>query len=108
MNAPFSPPPVDLLTQAIGRVRPMLATGTTKQRLHVLWAAAKAARDLGASDVVADAFEGLAVEVSLIDHHGRWTGADVRAIRRYAADDIRHVISWAVRGMNPFEGGPLK
>jgi hypothetical protein len=109
MNAPFSQLRTDLLTQAIERVRPLLATGTTKQRVHLLWAAAKAARDLGASDVVADAFIELAAEVNLIDRGGRWSGTDVReSVRRHGAEDIRHAIAWALRGWNPFEKGPLK
>jgi hypothetical protein len=116
MNAPQKingklavPPPTDLLTQAIEQVRPLLATGSSKQRTHILWAAVKAARDLGASDVVADEFMALAVEVNLFDRRGRWTGTDVReCIRRHGAEHIRHVIAWALRGMNPFEKGPLK
>ena len=74
-------PALDLLAQAIGRARPLLLTGTTKQRFHLLWAAVKTARDLGASDVVHDAFMALAVEVGMID-----------------ARNISHVIVWAQRG----------
>jgi hypothetical protein len=107
MNAPFALDK-DLLAHAIERVRPMLATGTTKERVHLLWAAAKAARDLGASDVVHDAFMALAVEVNLIDKNGRWTGDDVReSVRRYGREDVEHTIRWALRGWNPFEKGPL-
>jgi hypothetical protein len=108
MSAP-SPPAVDLLTQVIEHVRPMLTIGTTKERIHLLWAAAKKARVLGASDVVHDAFLALAVEVGLIDEHGRWVGDDVReTIRRHGAEDVSHVIRWAQRGWNPFEKGPLQ
>jgi hypothetical protein len=84
-------------------------TKTTKQRIHLLWAAAKKSRDLGAYDVVSDAFMALAVETNLIDERGRWTGEDVRkSERRFGAEDVAHVVNWALRGMNPFEKGPLK
>jgi hypothetical protein len=104
-------PAVDLLGEAIERVRPLVAdkTKTTKQRIHLLWAAAKKSRDLGAYDVVSDAFMALAVETNLIDERGRWTGEDVRkSERRFGAEDVAHVVNWALRGMNPFEKGPLK
>jgi hypothetical protein len=99
------------LFQIIEKTRPMLAqTRPTKQRIHILWAAAKAARKLGAEDdVVRDAFMALAVESNLIDRGGRWTGDDVRDyVRRHGAEDVEHVITWALRGWNPFEEGPLK
>ena len=78
------------------------------QRVHLLWSAAKAARDLAATDVIYSTFTGLAVEVGLIDSAGRWTGNDVREnVRRYGAEDIVHVVTWALRSWNPFEKGPL-
>jgi hypothetical protein len=100
----------DLLTQAIERVLPMLADAgrPTKERVCLLWAAAKTARDLGATDVVHAAFMTVAVDAGLIDEHGRWIGADIAEHRRnFGAQDIEHVIRWAVRGWNPFEQGPL-
>jgi hypothetical protein len=108
MNAPFALS-IDQLAQAIERVRQKLAESRpTKERTRILWAAAKKARDLGAADVVRAAFMQLAVEVNLIDQNGRWTGADVReSVRRHGAEDVSHAISWALRGWNPFEEGPL-
>jgi hypothetical protein len=102
-----SPPPV---FQIIEKARPMLAqTRPTKERIRILWAAAKAARPLGAAAEINAAFLALAVEVNLIDKHGRWTGSDVReTVRRHGAEDVAHVIGWALRGWNPFEKGPLK
>jgi hypothetical protein len=100
----------DLLTQAIARARPLIAdtNKTPKVRLHLLWAAAKKARDLGAEDRVHAAFLALAVTSNLIDGHGRWTGSDIRqSVIRHGAADVSHVISWALRGRNPFEKGPL-
>jgi hypothetical protein len=89
---------IDLLALAIERTRPELAsTIPNKVRVRTLWAAVKAARDLGAHDAVADAFQELAVEVGLVRDLG-WHGDE----------DIRHAISWGLRGMNPFEKGPLK
>jgi hypothetical protein len=106
MNAPA----IDLLSQAIERARPLVADASrpTKERIRILWAAAKAARDCGASDVVHDAFVQLAVETNLIDEKGWWTGEDVRpSVRRYGREDVEHTIRWALRGWNPFETGPL-
>lgn len=104
-----SPAAVDLLAQAINHTRPMLTAGSTNERVHTLWAAAKKARDLGAADVIHDAFMQLAIEVDLIDPRGHWTGDDVReSERRHGAEDISHVLRWAQRGWNPFGTGPLK
>jgi hypothetical protein len=88
----------------------MLAeTRPTKERIHILWAAAKAARALGVTAEINKAFIALAVEVNLIDKHGRWTGSDVwEGVRRHGAEDVAHVVAWALRGWNPFEKGPLK
>ena len=110
MTAHFSPAPVDLLSEAINSARALLTDTSppTKQRISILWAAAKQARSLGASDVVSDAFMTLAIETNLIDKNGRWTGDDVRAsVRRFGSEDVSHVITWALRGWNPFEKGPL-
>jgi hypothetical protein len=98
------------LFQIIEKTRPMLAeTRPTKERIHILWAAAKAARKLGAEDVVRDAFMVLAIETNLINERDYWTGNDVRDyVRRHGAEDVEHVITWALRGWNPFEKGPLK
>jgi hypothetical protein len=112
MNAPFPPPPaVDLLAQMIERVRPALMDQNkpTKARIRILWGAARQASNLGSADVVHDEFMALAIEVNLIDQHGRWTGSDVREyVRRFGAEDVDHVLRWALRGWNPFEKGPLK
>ena len=104
-----SSPARDLLQDAFNRARSMLKSAkSTKERVHILWAAAKSARDLGASDVVHELFTQLAIEVNLIDRSGRWTGSDVRESRRpFGEQDVQHVISWALRGLNPFEKGPL-
>jgi hypothetical protein len=99
---------VSFLEQAIEHVRPMLADQSRpiKERTMILWAAAKKARDLGASDVVHDAFMALAREADLIDKHGRWTGKDVgESVRRFGREDVSHALHWAQRGWNPFEKG---
>jgi hypothetical protein len=50
----------------------------------------------------------LAIDTGLIDRRGRWTSADIADHRRgYGREDVAHVISWALRGMNPFMTGPL-
>jgi hypothetical protein len=103
-------PAVDLLALAIERVRPMLADASlpTKTRIRLLWAAARIATDLAAADVVESAFAALAIETDIIDTQGRWTGGDIAEDRiRHGAEDVAHVIKWALRGWNPFETGPL-
>jgi hypothetical protein len=113
MNAPVSAPPaVDLLAQAVERVKKLMLADSnkpTKARIRLLWSAAKNARDLGTPDVVCDEFVALAIEVNLIDQHGRWIGSDVReSVRSLGAEAVDHVLRWALRGWNPFEKGPLK
>jgi len=81
----------------------------TKERIRVLWAGAKMAREVGAVDTIHRAFTQLVIDTDLIDGRGRWTGADVaERVRRYGAEDVAHVIRWALRGWNPFEKGPLQ
>jgi hypothetical protein len=94
------PPPlaVDLLGQAIDILRRQLATpAPLKVRIRIFWAGAKLARSLASNDVFSEEFTRLADEIGLtasFEHHG--------------AEDIAHVVSWAWRGWNPFETGPLK
>ena len=103
MTAPAAT--VDLLDQVIERLRPRLMTGTTKERVRALWAAALTARNLGAADVVHDRFMALAREIGLLDRRGYWLAYDVRkSVRRYGAEDVAHVITWALRNKDPFEG----
>jgi hypothetical protein len=104
-------PGADQLTLATDSVRETLADRSqpTKMRAHLLWAAAKAARDLGAADVVYNAFIALAVETNLINKHRQWTGIDIcEHLRRYGAEDVAHVLGWAMRGRNPFAKGSLR
>jgi len=107
----IAPASLLLLTKVIDRAREHIEAippPATKKRVHILWAAAKQARDLGASKVVHDAFMALAIDVNPIDRRGYWTGEDVRpSIRRFGRDDVSHEITWALRGWNPFEKGPL-
>jgi hypothetical protein len=112
---------VSLLDQAVERARPMLlAEAPIKDRVRLFWAACKMAGGLAAADVVDDTFIKFAVEVNLIDEHGRWittvVGVDKRGEPitdiakhriRYGRTDIAHVVRWALRGWNPFESGPL-
>ena len=99
------------LEQIIEGIRPMIANGSrpTKERIRVLWAGAKMARGVGVVDTIHRAFMQLAIDTDLIDGRGRWTGVDVAEhVRRYGAQDVAHVIRWALRGWNPFEKGPLQ
>ena len=68
-----------------------------KHRLRVLWAAAKVVRGVVRHDIAAAQFCRLAQAcgiTSALGLHGR--------------EDVRHVVDWALRGLNPFESGPLK
>lgn len=83
------------------------STKSTKQRLQLLWNAAKYARDLDTAAVVGGAFMQLAAETKLFDKNGHF-GSDIREDRRrHGKADVRHVLVWALRGWNPFETGPL-
>ncbi len=88
----------DLLSVAVSKTRAKLDRGIpVQQRIKISWAAAKAARKLGSTDVVTKEFTALAVETGLmrdLGYHGR--------------EDIEHTVSWAVRGWNPFATGPLQ
>jgi hypothetical protein len=90
--------PLSLIGQFIEKIRPQIADRSVplKTRLRLFWSAAKAARDLAASDAVRDEFLELAAETGLRADLGR-----------HADEDLRHVLSWAAHGMNPFETGPL-
>src|SRR5262245_28210714 len=99
------------LEQIIEGLQPMIANGSkpTKERIGMLWAGAKMARNVGVVDTIHRSFMQLAIDADLIDRRGRWTGADVAEhVRRCGAEDVTHVIRWALRGWNPFEKGPLK
>ncbi len=89
-------PPIDLLSQAIKATQRRIETATTmRDRLRALWAGAKHARDMAASDVVADEFLQLAKDIGL-------------ANGQRANEDVKHVISWASRGMDPFGKKPIQ
>jgi hypothetical protein len=111
MNVPLQNPPIDVLSQVIENARQKIADDSVpvKARVQLLWAYAKAARDLAASDVLQDEFVRLAIETGLISESGRWLPDNVRAsVRPYGREDIEHVIRWALHGLNPFEKGPLQ
>jgi hypothetical protein len=86
------PSTVDVLTEAIDYMRPLLERSIpVTKRMRELWAGVVAARDLGASDVVELEFLQLAHETGLFADLGRH------------ADDVRHVIRWAMIDQNPFQ-----
>jgi hypothetical protein len=82
----------DLLTQAVVQVRPYLDRAIpVGDRVRNLWAGVIAAQGLGAADAVEEEFLRLSYETGLAADLGR-----------HAAEDLRHVVSWAMRRMNPF------
>jgi hypothetical protein len=83
---------VDLLAAAIAKVRPHLDRSQHRnQRMRILWAAVKASRRLAVHDVVLEEFTALARHCGLI-----------RDLGQHGDGDIAHVLSWALRGMDPF------
>jgi hypothetical protein len=89
---------VDLLDATIEALRPQLDRKfPIKQRIRVFWATARVARDYGASDTFQSEFMQLASETGLISDLGQ-----------HGEEDARHVLSWAMRALNPFEHGPLR
>ena len=88
---------IDLLGHAIERVRPMLdRKSPLKARCRAFWAAAKNSRNLAAGELLTASFFKLARDSGLL--------ADLRP---HGEETIRHLISWGLRGKNPFETGPL-
>jgi hypothetical protein len=88
-------PTTDMLAEAIGYVRSHLVRGEIGARLRCIWAGAKAASDLGAADVIEQEFLTLAKESGI--------AADLRNCPPHPHDveaTLRHVIRWAMRGMN--------
>lgn len=90
----FAPPiAVDLLEQTVERARADLDRPLPlKQRARNFWSAVKAARDLGAGDVVEAEFAQLAAETGL--------SAD---LGRHGGETIEHLARWALLKRNPFE-----
>jgi len=87
-----------MFAEAIAYVRRQLARGEIGTRLRCLWAAAKAASDLGAADVIEEEFLTLAKESGI--------SADLLNCAPHPHDveaTFRHVIRWAMRGINPFQ-----
>jgi hypothetical protein len=98
MTAPLAPPPaIDLLSQVIDRARSKLTDRSipVKTRVRAFWSYVKAARHCASSDVIIEEFTALADATGLTTDLG-WHGAE----------DVAHVLSWASRGLNPFESGP--
>jgi hypothetical protein len=90
MNAPL-----DLLSQAIMRVRPHLDRSVpVRDRIRIFWCGVVAARKLGASDVVTEEFTELA----------RSSGLAADMARHGGDEGIAHVIRWGLLNRDPFGG----
>jgi hypothetical protein len=89
MTFAFRPPTIDLLSQAIERIRPDLSRSIpVRQRARNFWAGVLCARDLGASDVVAEDFRQLAIDCGLL--------AELRR------ETVEHLIRWGMLARDPF------
>ena len=85
---------VDRLSQASTHLRRHLdRSRSAGERIRMLWAAVVAARDLASADVIEDEFFIVARETGL-----------ERDLGRYAQENLRHVIRWALHNRNPFGG----
>jgi hypothetical protein len=94
--------------QIIQRIRPVVANGDVHLRIRALWAATKFARGLASAETITEHFMALAIDADLLDRRGRWACAGIAEYRRaYGREDMAHLISWGLRGMNPFATGPL-
>src|SRR6266481_2259405 len=88
----------DMLTQVIERLRPYLVRDIpVKERLLTFWSFVVESRGLGASDIVEEDFREVAHDCGLIADLGR-NGTEI----------LEHVLQWGLRGLNPFEKGPLQ
>jgi hypothetical protein len=89
-------PAVDLLAEGIAHVCAELAANpSVTVRARILWAGVVACRDLGASDVVRDAFIRLAADSGLFDQ--------LAALQPHApAATIDHLIRWGMLDRDPF------
>ena len=88
-----------LVAEATSLVAPLVADRTLspKQRIETLWSGAYAARDLGTADIVGASFLDLARKTGL-----------VVALGGHGTEDVRHVIWWALRGLDPFDREPVR
>jgi hypothetical protein len=83
---------IDRLSQASAHLRRRLdRCRTAGERIRALWAVTVNAADLAAPDVIEEEFVAVARETGLAHDLGR-----------HADEDIRHVISWALRNRDPF------
>jgi len=82
------------LADAIEQTRVMLTErSSNKERVRILWSAAKHCRDMAPPETVEAAFLTLAREANLI-----------AALGRHGDEDVMHVLRWAASGTNPFGG----
>lgn len=100
----FAPPlAVDLLGQAVARIRPDIEAATSlRDRARTFWAGVMASRQLGASDVVEHEFWTLAFGVGLI-----WNQIDPtrKGVLPYSFETVAHLIRWGMAARDPFGGG---
>jgi hypothetical protein len=83
----------DNISQLKESLRPHLVDRSVPvgQRIRTYWAHVQAARGAGSSDVIANEFLELA-----------WVTGLTKDLGWHGAEDIQHVTSWALRGMDPF------
>jgi hypothetical protein len=97
MNASFPTPPEALMAPILRDLRPGLDRQLTlKARCSTFWAAVKNSRGWAPGDALTSGFFELARDTGLL--------ADLRP---HGAETVRHLVGWGLRGMNPFEIGPL-
>src|SRR5689334_13824157 len=99
------PPPitVDLLGQAIARIRPDIeAAPSLRERARTFWAGVLASRDLGTWDVVERDFWQLAFATGLI---WKQDNPNRRGVLPHSFETVAHLIRWGLLARNPFGEG---
>src|SRR5262249_53478188 len=92
-----APPTCDLLTQAIGIVRPQLERSKPlKERVEIYWAAIAAANSLAAADILREEFLRLAKDRRLA------AGLQPPADLYHSDKPLEHVLRWGLLRRNPF------
>ncbi len=100
---PLAPPiAIDLLTDAVERVRTDLSRAQSRpERALIFWAAVMAARNLGAQDVIEHEFWGFAFSTGLI-----WNQASRNrsGVLPHSFETVAHLIRWGLLARDPFGG----
>ena len=85
---------LDAVMRLRGELDGKTVVETVVEQIRLFWAMAVAAKNAASSDVLAIEFTALANDTGLTSDLGR-----------HGAEDIAHVLTWALRGQCPFAEG---